>query len=477
MTSKEKKEVQKGPIAWMAGNSVAANLLMLVFLIGGLIWGMNIKQEIFPDFDLDTVTVTVAYPGASPEEVEQGIILAVEEAVQGLDGVDEVTSSAREGVGIVTVDMLIGADLQRLFNDIQKEVDRITSFPLEAEEPEIRLPAHHRTVISIVLYGDQSDQVLREVAEEVRDQLIQDPGITQVELSAVRPFEISVEVPRDILRAYNLTLEDIVRNIKEASLELPAGSIKTEGGEILIRMKERRNYGDEFAQIPIIKTGEGTELLLEDIATVIDGFEDTDLSAAYNGKPAVMITVNRVGDQTPITVADAVLRHVEELKETLPPGIEVATLDDNSQVFRNRINLLVRNGYFGLALVFILLGIFLEARLAFWVAMGIPISFLGALLFLPVMGVSINMISLFAFIIALGIVVDDAIVVGENIYKHRQKGLSVVDASIEGVREVVRPVTFGILTNIVAFMPLYFVPGFMGKVFQVIPVVVISAWR
>ncbi len=476
MTQKTDKPVEKGPIAWMAGNSVAANLLMLVFLIGGLLWGMNIKQEIFPDFDLDTVTVTVAYPGASPEEVEQGIILAVEEAVQGLDGVDEVTSSAREGVGNVTIDMLTGGDLQRLFSDIQKEVDRITSFPLEAEEPEVRMPAHHRTVISIVLYGDQSDQVLREVAEEVRDQLIQDPGITQVELSAVRPFEISVEVPRDILRAYNLTLEDIVRKIREASLELPAGSIKTEGGEVLIRMKERRNFGDEFARIPIIKTSEGTELLLEDIAAVTDGFEDTDLSAAYNGKPAVMITVNRVGDETPITVADAVLRHVEELKETLPPGIEVATLDDNSQVYRNRINLLLRNGYLGLALVFLLLGIFLEARLAFWVAMGIPISFLGALLFLPLMGVSINMISLFAFIIALGIVVDDAIVVGENIYKHRQKGLSAVDASIEGVREVALPVTFSVLTNIVAFMPLYFVPGFMGKVFQVIPVVVVSAF-
>jgi len=476
MTMKENGGPGKGPVAWMAGNSVAANLLMLLLLVGGFIWGLNIKQEIFPEFDLDSISITVAYPGASPEEVEHGIILAVEEAVQGLDGVDEVRSSAGEGVGVVTVDMLTGGDLERLFNDIQKEVDRITSFPVEAEKPQVVLMTQKRPVISIVLFGDQNDRVLREVAEETRDRLIQDPGITQVELSAVRPFEIGIEVPRDILRTYNLTLADIARKIREAALELPAGSIKTEGGEVLIRMKERRNYGDEFARIPVIRTAEGTELLLEDIAVVTDGFEDTDQSATYNGKPAVMLTINRVGDETPITVADAVLRHVEELKETLPPGIEVATLDDNSQVFRDRINLLLNNGYLGLALVFILLGVFLEARLAFWVAMGIPVSFLGTLLFLPLMGVSINMISLFAFIISLGIVVDDAIVVGENIYKYRQKGLSVMKASIEGVREVTRPVTFSVITNIVAFMPLYFVPGFMGKVFRVIPVVVVSAF-
>ncbi len=467
---------KRGPMAWMAGNSVAANLLMLLFLVGGLIWGSRIKQEVFPEFDLDLVTVTVPYPGASPEEVEQGIVLAIEEAVQGLEGVSEVTASAQEGVGTVTVEMLAGADLQRLGQDIQNEIDRITSFPEESEKPQVVVTTRRREVISVVLYGDQDEWVLREMAEATRDRLLQDGRITQVMLSAVRPFEISVEVPEARLRAYNLTLEEIADKIRTASVELPGGGLKTEGGEILVRMKERRDYGRQFAQIPIITSNAGTEVRLEAIATVIDGFEDTDASATYNGQPAVMIDVYRVGDQTPISVADAVLEHVEGLRQDLPPGIGVATLNDRSDVYRQRLNLLLRNGYMGLALVFVLLAIFLEARLAFWVTMGIPISFLGSLLFLPLLGVSLNMVSLFAFIIALGIVVDDAIVVGENVYMYHSRGYDLLTAGIRGTREVSLPVIFSVLTNMVTFLPLYFVPGTFGKVFQSIPVVVITVF-
>jgi multidrug efflux pump subunit AcrB len=467
---------KRGPIAWMAGNSVAANLLMLVLLVGGLIWGSRIKQEVFPEFDLDLVTVTVPYPGASPEEVEQGIVLAIEEAVQGLEGVSEVTASAQEGVGTVTVEMLAGADLQRLGQDIQNEIDRITSFPEEAEKPQVVITTRRREVISVVLFGDQDEWVLREMAEETRDRLLQDERITQVTLSAVRPFEISVEVPEARLRAYNLTLEEVAAKIRTASVELPGGGLKTEGGEILVRMKERRDYGREFAQIPIITSSAGTEVRLEEIATVIDGFADTDASATYNGQPAVMIDVYRVGDQTPMAVADAVLAHVAALREELPPGVGVATLNDRSDIYRQRLGLLLRNGYMGLALVFVLLGIFLEARLAFWVTMGIPISFLGSLLFLPLLGVSLNMVSLFAFIIALGIVVDDAIVVGENVYNYHSRGHDLLTAGIRGAREVALPVTFSILTNVVTFLPLYFVPGTFGKIFQSIPLVVITVF-
>lgn len=467
---------RRGPIAWMAGNSVAANLLMLVLLVGGLIWGTRIKQEVFPEFDLDRVTVTVPYPGASPEEVEKGIVLAVEEAVQGLDGVSEVTASAQEGVGTVTVEMLAGADLQKLGQDIQSEVDRITSFPEEAEKPQVVVVTRRREVISVALYGDQDERVLRELAETTRDRLLQDDRITQVELSGVRPFEISIEVPQARLRAYNLTLADIADKVRAASVELPGGGLKTEGGEILVRMKERRDYGREFAKIPIITSGAGTEVRLEDIATIIDGFADTDASATYNGQRAVMIDVYRVGDQTPISVADAVLEHVAALRGDLPPGVGVATLNDRSDIYRQRLGLLLRNGYLGLALVFVLLGLFLEARLAFWVTMGIPISFLGSLLFLPLLDVSLNMVSLFAFIIALGIVVDDAIVVGENVYKYHSRGYDLLTAGIEGAREVVLPVTFSILTNVVTFLPLCFVPGTFGKVFKYIPLVVITVF-
>jgi multidrug efflux pump subunit AcrB len=468
------KTNEQGPIAWMAGHSVAANLLMFILLVGGFIFAMQVKKEVFPDFELDRVMVTVAYPGASPAEVEQGIILAVEEAVQGLDGVKEVTSKASEGAGTVTVEMLVGSDLNKLAQDIQSEVDRITSFPEEAEEPRVAVATHRRQVISLVLYGNLDERILRDKAEEVRDRLLQAPGITQVELGAVRDLEIGIEVPQANLRAYNLTLKEIASRVREAAIEVPGGGIKAPGGEILVRMKERRDYGKDFAQIPIIKTGDGSQVMLEDMAVINDGFKDTDHYATYNGKRAVIIDAYRVGDQTPVQVADTVKAYVQVLRSELPPGVNVAVLNDRSDVYSQRLDLLLRNGYLGLILVFVLLGLFLEARLAFWVTMGIPISFLGSFLFLPAMGMSLNMMSMFAFIVALGIVVDDAIVVGENVYKYRNRGYPFLKAAVAGTREVAMPVTFSILTNIATFVPLYFVPGIPGKIFRAIPVVVIT---
>jgi multidrug efflux pump subunit AcrB len=476
MTPHSNKKFYRGPIAWMAGHSVTANLLMLVFLVGGLIWGSRIKKEVFPDFDLDIVNITVPYPGASPEEVERGIVLAVEEAVQGLEGIKEMSASAQEGVGRVTVEILEGENIQRLAQDIQNEVDRISSFPVEAEDPVVVIAQRKRYVVSLALHGDQSEWILREVAEDIRDRLLQDPEITQVEMEGVRNYEISIELSQATLRAYNLTLEEVAQRIGRASVELPAGAIKTEGGDILVRMKERRDWGYEFGKIPIITTNDGTEVLLENIAVIKDGFEETDNFATYNGKPAVMIMVYRVGDQTPISVSDAVHRQVETINQNLPPGLALDARNDRSEIYRQRMNLMMRNGYIGLGLVFVLLAIFLEARLAFWVSLGIPISILGSFLFLPAMGISINLISMFAFIVTLGIVVDDAIVAGENIYHYRQSGLSWSEAAVRGAREIAMPVTFSVLTNIVAFMPMLFVPGFMGKVFRQIPLVVICVF-
>ncbi|MBL0700644.1 MAG: efflux RND transporter permease subunit [Desulfosarcina sp.] len=474
MTSSTEKTKIKGPIVWMAEHPVPANLLMILFLVGGLFFGMNMKQELFPSFDLDRVVVTVPYPGASPAEVEQGIVLAVEEAVQGLDGVDEIISSAREGAGIVYIDMLAGEDLQKLSQDVKSAVDRVITFPVEAEEPRVSTVTHHRRVISLVLYGNQDERVLREMIEKIRDRLLQDPIITQVELFGVRPLEISIEVSQNILRTYKLTLGEIAGRLRKASVELPGGSIKTDSGELLVRMMERRDYGREFESIPVITNNNGTEVLLEDISTVMDGFRDVDKYATYNGKRAVMIDVFRVGNQTPVEVAEVVHKLAAELQATLPPGLEVATLNDFSKIYRQRFELLQKNGCMGLILVLILLGIFLEPRLAFWVTMGIPISFLGSLLFLNALGMSINMVSLFAFIIALGIVVDDAIVVGESIYKFHEKGLIFIQAAVQGTREVALPVVFSIMTNIIAFFPICFVPGIIGKFFRVIPVVVMT---
>ncbi len=468
--------VAKGPIAWMAGNSVAANLLMIVFLVGGLIYAGQIKKEVFPDFELDYVIVRVPYPGASPEEVERGVILAVEEAVQGLDGIKEITARANEGSGRVTVEIIEGKNLQRLAQDIQSEVDRITSFPDEIEQPRVSIAQRKRYVVSLALYGEQSEKVLREAAEQARDRLLQSDRITQVELSGVRDYEIDISVPQAQLRTYGLTLDQIAQIIRRAAVELPGGAIKTESGDVLVRMQERRDFGYEFGRIPIISSNEGTQVLLSDIARITDGFEDSDSFATYNGMPAVLIDVYRVGDQTPVAVSDAVKEKMAQIKADLPPGVYLDARNDRSDIYRQRMDLMLRNGYIGLALVFILLAVFLEPRLAFWVSLGIPISILGALFFIPMAGVSINIISMFAFIITLGIVVDDAIVAGENMFHHRQRGKTWFRAAVDGTREIARPVTFSVLTNLVAFAPLLFVSGFMGKVFKQIPVVVISVF-
>ena len=465
-----------GPIAWMANNPVAANLIMVMLLLGGLLSLNIIKQEVFPHFEMDTVVITVPYPGASPEEVEQGIILAIEESVRGVDGVKKVESKAREGAGIITAELVTGANRQKVYQDIKQEVDRTTTLPEEAEEPQVMLASRKRVVISSVLYGDIPEKSLRALAEIFRDRLLQDPNISQVSLSGIKGLEISISIPRETLRAYNLTLQGVASIISASALELPGGSVKTEGGEILLRIDDRRDYGNEFLTIPIVSSASGTQVTLGDIAIINDAFEDVDTVSVYDGKPAVMLEVYRIGKQTPIQVSDAVQKKIEELQPELPPGVGYKVLYDMSDIFRQRASLLIRNGFIGLCLVLILLGFFLEIRLAFWVAMGIPISFLGAMLLMPMVGLSINMVTMFAFLIALGIVVDDAIVVGENVYEYHQRGYPFLEAAIMGAREVAVPVTFSVLTNVITFLPMYFVPGFMGKIFKVIPSVVITVF-
>jgi multidrug efflux pump subunit AcrB len=467
---------QRGPLAWMTYNRVTPNLLMIFLLLGGLFVSGHIKKEVFPEYELDMVTVSVAYPGASPEEVEQGIILVIEEAVRSLEGIKELTATADEGRGSVSIELLADTDQQKVYQEIKQEIDRIRTFPEDAEEPEVSLLTHRHEVLNIQLYGDTTEAALRETAEQVRDRLLQNPGITQVDFSGARDLEIHVDVPQEKLRAYNLTLDEIGRIIDEASTEIPGGAIETSGGDILLRVTDRRDWAKEFARIPIISMADGTIVLLEDIASVRETFEDSDRFATYNGQRSIGLDVFRVGDQTPIGVSDAVHNAMLEIEADLPVGINWDINRDRSEVYAQRLNLLLKNACMGLVLVLILLGLFLEFKLAFWVTMGIPTSFLGGLLFLPTMGVSINILSMFAFIIALGIVVDDAIVAGENIYEYRQRGYGLAKSAILGARNVAIPITYAILTNIVAFLPLYFVPGTMGKIWKAIPVVVITVF-
>lgn len=462
-----------GAIRWMAENHVAANLLMLVLIIGGLILGFSIKQEVFPDITLDRIQVSVAYPGAGPEEVEEGVILKIEENLTGVDGIKQVKSVAAEGYGVVTAEITTDADIDLVLQDIKSEVDRIITFPKDAEKPVVSKMLNRREVISVVVFGKLPERSLRELAEQVRDELLLEPGITQVDLSGVRPYEISIEINETNLRRYNLTFDQIAQRIRQASIDLPGGTIKTGSGEILVRTKERRYVGHEYASIVILTTADGTEVTLGDIASVQDGFEEADQFGLFDGLPAAMAKVYRVGDQKPTEIAATVKKFVEAKRSQLPESVELATWNDNSELFKSRKDLLVRNAMIGLVLVFITLSLFLEIRLALWVMLGIPISFCGALLLMPAIDVSINMISLFAFIMALGIVVDDAIIVGENIYEHRQTGKPYLQAAIDGTIEVAQPVVFAILTSVAAFIPLLFTSGIMGKFIMVIPAIVI----
>jgi len=465
-----------GAIAWMAGRSVPANLIMLICLIGGIIFSLKIKKEVFPDFELNRIVISVSYPGASPDEVETGIILAIEESISGIEGIKEITSNASEGQARVNIEIIDGEDTASILRDVQNEVERITSFPDDIELPQIFIAARKRSVLSLVLYGNNDEKILRAFAEDIRDQLLQNNDITLVELVGAREYEISIEIKQEALRRYNLTLEKTAKRISETAIDLPGGVMRTNRGDIMIRMKERREQVHEFAKIPIITTNDGAMLLLEDIASIEDGFEETNKYATYNGMPAISIDVYRVGNQTPISVADAVEKQIKIINNDLPSGLFLEKQRDRSEVYRQRLDLLLSNAYLGLGLVFVLLAIFLETRLAFWVSLGIPISFLGSFLILPQIGLSINMISMFAFIITLGIVVDDAIVVGESIYQYRQKGLKWNDAAIKGVIDVSMPVTFSVLTNMIAFVPILFVPGFLGKIFKQIPIVVICVF-
>ncbi|MBN2161612.1 MAG: efflux RND transporter permease subunit [Pontiellaceae bacterium] len=471
-----RKTVAGGAIAWMASNPVAANVLMVILFFGGLLMALHIKQEFLPTAEIDVVSVKVLYPGASPEEVEQGILLAAEEAVRGIDGVKKVYAGAYEGVGTVAVQVLSSYDSYQVANDVRNQIDRITTFPQDAEKPIIEVELMTPTVLDLIVAADLPPGELRELGERIREALLTHPGITRLHLNNVREHEIAIEIPQETLRTYGITLQQVAMMISRNSVELAGGGMRTDQGEILVRVNDRRDFGPEFFDIPIISYPDGTEVKLGEIATISDAFDESDKATFFNEKPALSITVYRVGNQTPLTVEEAVKEVVEKQRSLLPDGVDINLQNNQATMYRDRMQLLLENGIYGLILVFLLLGAFLELRLAFWVMLGIPISFLGTFLFMPMADVSLNMITMFAFLIALGIVVDDAIVVGENIYYYHQDGMPFLKAAAIGAKEIAGPVTFSVLTNIVAFLPLCFVPGVMGKFFKHIPVVVCTTF-
>ncbi len=465
-----------GFLAWMTKNHVAANILMLALVIGGLIVMSDIKQEVFPEYELDIVDVTVSYPGASPEEIEEGIILAIEEEIRDLEDVERITAVATEGRASVVVELLSDANPDKTVQEIKNRVDRVASLPEDAERPLISLKTRRREVMRLALYGDIEERTLFYFAQSIREELLGLPDITQVDMRGLRDPEISIEIPQSVLRSYGVTLGEVSDIIRKSALDLPAGGIKAEGGEVLLRTSERRDYASEFSGLSLLNRPDGTEVHIGDIAQITDGFADAEREAYYNGQRSALFSIYRTGEQTPIEISKAVREYMNTLAPTLPEGVNFSIYNDRSDLYKQRLDLLLRNGTFGLILVLLLLGLFMEPRLAFWVAMGIPISISGSFLILHYTGGSINMISLFAFIVTIGIIVDDAIVVGENIYYKRESGMPPMQASIEGVQEMSSVVTLAVLTNIIAFIPLLFVPGSTGKFFSILPAVVVAVF-
>jgi len=467
-------------INWFARNPVAANLIMVLIIGGGLVslFGGSIVQEVFPEFAIDLITIQVPYPGAAPEEAEEAICLRVEEAVRGLNGIKKLTSRARENIGVVTIHVESDADSRKLLDEVKARIDAIDTFPDETEKPIIQELTNRRQVIDVAIYGNTDELSLRHLAERVRDDLAALPEMSIVELSNARPYEISIEVSEDTLRRHGLTFDRIATAIRRSSLDLPGGSIKTPGGEVLLRTKGQAYTARDFEQLVLLTRPDGTRLTIADVATVVDGFADTDQSTKFQGEPAMLVSVFRVGGQDALSIGDAVSRYIERAERWMPEGVSLATWNNASKILRDRRDLLLRNGATGMVLVFITLALFLRFRLALWVMVGMLLSFMGAIWLMPVLGVSINMISLFAFILVLGIVVDDAIIAGENIYTHQHRTGKALQGAIDGAREISVPVVFAVLTTIAAFVPLIAITGMIGKVMYVIPLVVISclAW-
>lgn len=461
-------------IAWFARNGVAANLLMFTILIAGLFNLFNqIPFEVFPSIESDRITVSVTLRGATPEDTEQGIAIRVEEAVQDLEGIKKITSRSSEGSASVSIEVDKGYDPRDMLNDIKSRVDAINTFPADAEKPVIALAQRKREVIAVALSSIYGEKELREFAEQVRDEILKLPGVTQIELSGVRDYEIAIEMSTDKLRQYDLTLAQVSRAIANSSLDISAGTLKTRGGDILLRSKGQAYRQNEFANIAIKTNPDGTIIRLSDVATVIDGFEETPVRTRFNGNQAAFLDVYRIGDQSAIEVAEQVKKYIEDKQLSLPNGYELTYWDDDSQIVKNRISTLTTSALQGGFLVLLLLTLFLRPAIAFWVFIGIPVSFMGAFIVMPWFGISLNVMSLFGFILVLGIVVDDAIVTGENIYTHLKNADSSEDAVIRGTQEVATPVTFGILTTVAAFLPLAFIEGNRGALFAQIPVIVI----
>ncbi len=458
----ESIDTHKGLIAWFARNHVAANLLMFVVLLTGFISAVTVRTQLMPDLEADRVMIDVVFPGASPGEVESGVVCRLVAGGRDIAGIAARRSFSRVGMGSVRLDIELDYDIQVVLEEVKMEVDRIASMPESIEKPSIYRNQHQRGAINVQIWGDLNEKSMKSLAEIVRDEIISLPSVTKADITGARAYEISIELEESRLRQYGLTLDEVARAIRQSSLDLPAGSIRSDSGDILLRTEGQAYDRSDFEQIVLVSRTDGTRLTLRDIAKVSDGFVEQDFFSLFNGQPTIGISVFAIADQNQIDISREVTEYVQQRKGTLPPGIHLDSWLDSTTYLSGTLSMMMFNMFSGVVLVLVILGIFLRLQLAFWVMLGLPIAFLGAFALLPLVGGSVNLLSLFGFILVLGIVVDDAIIIGESVQTTTDRDGHNMENVIMGAKRVAMPATFGVLTTIVAFVPLVLVPGTFG---------------
>ena len=460
-------------IAWFATNHIAANLLLILIVLAGLSAVLTMPQKSFPDIDVPIISVSIPYLGAAPEEVEQGVCIRVEEELDGVEGVKEIRSVANESLCSVTVELFEDADESRALDDVKNRIDALDTLPEETEQPIINLATSIRPVIDLAITGPDDERILKVLGQRVRDEIAALSGITQVSLVNTRPYEISIEVSESDLQRFGLTFSQVAEAVRARAIDLPGGAIKTEDGEILLRTKGQVYWGEEYERLVLLSRPDGSLVYLSDVARVVDGFEDTDQSLRFDGQPAAIIRVSRIGSEDILAITGAVMAYLDTSAQALPEGVKLTVWNDNSRLLEDRLATLLDSARQGFLMVLLLLALFLRPVLAFWVSVGVPVAFMGALYLTNYVGLSIDGISLFGFILVLGIMVDDAIVVGESVHSRQREGGTPLIGSIEGTQRITIPVIFGVLTTICTFLPMLQGVGSSGQIGAVIATVVI----
>ncbi len=455
-------------IDWFARNSVAANLLMFILLLGGLYSVVTIKKESRPQIETNFITVSIPFLGASPEDVEEGVLIKIEESIQDIEGIQEIISTGRRGSGNVQIEVSAGYEVPDVMSEVKNRVDAISTFPDNTEKPIVSRTLFQQQVNMVTVFGDVDERTLKEYTKQIRNEIVNLPGITRAELLGSRPYEISIEVSEHTLEQYAMTLGEVAQAIRRGSLDLPAGFIRSDAGDIQVRTKGQAYTGLDFEDILVRTNADGSRVLLKDVANIKDDFAETGRFSEFNGKQAFTIRVLSVGDQSELEISQTVRDYIEIKQASIPSGVQLAAWADSTYYLKGRLDMMIKNLVIGALLVFLSLTLFLRLKLAFWVMVGLPVAFLGTFFLMPMLGITVNLISLFGFILVLGIVVDDAIVIGESAYTSmRAKGHS-IDNILEGVHKVAMPATFGVLTTIAAFVPILMISGVMGKFFAAI---------